>query len=942
MCFSASVNQRSTIHTASSFSFTSISISDVSKRPFITASKHSFPLALVKSSSTCTFSGSLNFHPLGSSSSVSQNLPNCENGQITLTMTDDFDMFRHMIKVAVDQSPEIPNEKRYEANEYLRRMTVHEFGKSLEYSTIIFQDPKSQPTEIQLSAMVMYRTLMPQTNVGVYQMHIGQIREKWFEESFGTIRESVKKCVLIGIGHENPRIRSVSASAIAVVMLIESETWASDLERLTKNVLDPSVNMCLKLGSLVAIVEVFGLPIVTPEHLKKYTGMKASMIDVLGVAKDLIGPGYAEELRRDAAKCVLNMLKAIPDIFDNDEILGVLVSVIGKSLQTAEPNRTPLILELSKVLHMILFEFVHQFYPKLNQGIFQSMKGVIEENINATDEDRVVCGLGFWRDVIQLELEKGAIAPDSVRGFARDSPELPEMLCRFLGVVQSEEDIDVEEISGDELPHIRAQESLRMLHTLNPDGVLASVRSYFGANIGAQEWPKVHGAILSLSCVCSVPSTKDGYQFVAAAMPCVANIAGSNDSIPRLRETALWAVGCCIKHYTELLQAGGQIENLIGLINSAINGPPAVVKRCFNIVYYICVNCPDTTLDTYFSDFMECIMGKITMNLPPDCVKSLYYALDALITHTSRATDEALLGLLAGLVEQVQNPALSFEAKAGVCSSLRAIAVRFKTELPEPGIIMQAIIVALSHKNCDIWEEGLRTISTILWCGAQRVQSSAARIFELVGDGLKSCNVPITHAAFCTLGDLFGTAAPEMRDRLGDAIECIDEFMKNNQYILNQVFPEIIKALAMILHGAGQSMTEDQRDQVLKWINEASRVEADRFDRQYALTLYQGLLRAYSNMFLVFSNDTRFLLNQVSRPAFDLVQKIGECNLDSDEILHELYYLFHTTGTTLKQKINVKLNKPIVKMLINRGIECTQNPTLQQEASHLQKLIKSL
>lgn len=853
-------------------------------------------------------------------------------------MGDDLSMFEHMLGVMVDQSPQVRAQERWEASQYFENMVLSNFEKAFEYSLTLFSRPEAPPVETRFCALVIYRTLMPEANIENFKSQIGKVRARWFAESMAPLRDRVKKCLLTGISMNQRDIRSLCAAAIAAVVWLESDNWAGILEMLANTVLTPSDNWNPRIGALTAIYEIFQLPIISCESLEKVAGMRDRMLAVVGIAKDLVPiPDCPADYRLDAGKCILFMLKAVPVVFDKEEILTVLISVVQQAMQS---SASPLM----AILHDLLYEFVNQFYGKMENAMFESIRAVIDESLASQDHNRIVCGLGFWRNLIQLEIEKANVNANWVKGWARDSALLPNTLCQFLGIVDSPEDVDVEEVSSDEFPHIRAQEALRMLHLLNPSGVVAAVGPYISENITSEEWPKVHGAILALTCVCAPPFPRDSYRLVSDGIGQIVIIASSEQACARLRETALWAIGCCIKSYPAILSADNYIDRILYVLNGCMNAPIAVIKRCFNIIYYISVNCPDVTLDTYFIPFMELIMGKVTQNCPIECAKSVFHALHAVITHTTTQTGEWTIRILDVLLGQLASPSVCFEAKAGICSAIRALAMKFKRDFPEPVRIMQMVIEAMRQRNSGIWEEGLRTISSLLLCNPDQFHGvgSGRQVYELVVDGLSSRNVEMITASFCTLGDLFGALPSEMQSSASDAVAKINEFMQSDEFVINLVCPEVVKALALIVQGGGIALNEDEREQIVKWLETAGRLDTKRFDETYAMTLYQWILRAYANMFLVFADDPQFLLSHVSGPCFALVERIWKSQAVSFDMLHEMYYLFHAAGTSLKQKINIKLNRPAVKGLIERGIACQENPKLQEEATYIRKFIQKL
>jgi hypothetical protein len=125
----------------------------------------------------------------------------------------------------------------------------------------------------------------------------------------------------------------------------------------------------------------------------------------------------------------------------------------------------------------------------------------------------------------------------------------------------------------------------------------------------------------------------------------------------------------------------------------------------------------------------------------------------------------------------------------------------------------------------------------------------------------------------------------------------------------------------MVVDGCSEGISDEVRASSIEVVNRIATIGVAGGSPELIIPLFMSILKCYACMYTGFSDNVR-LLQAMSQKVFVFVEGIAANEVYKADIaiLVELYHMFHRAGLSLKQRINVKLNKKFVKMLVEVGI----------------------
>jgi hypothetical protein len=349
-----------------------------------------------------------------------------------------------------------------------------------------------------------------------------------------------------------------------------------------------------------------------------------------------------------------------------------------------------------------------------------------------------------------------------------------------------------------------------------------------------------------------------------------------------------------------------------------------------------------TTMDGLFRRLFD-IVSLYREGMKEDFAIQPFLALNALFRNTTRETNEEAVEMVPRLLRDLSSDT-PFQVKAGACLSLKAIGCKLGADLPEPEVILGALLLMIETEEPDVPDdEALMAISTVLMCGTVRCRGSGARIYHIIMRQLTSANRTVIQVACCTMGDLFVVLSDEVMHFAVPTIQMLFEgFTTAEAADQDEILPSIVKCLLMILDtSAAQIVAQSQETctAIVEFLGSLTERQYENATQTYFVTLIRAILRCYSNIFMRFISET--FLCTVAISAFAFIERI-RCNGTNDNlVLHELYYLFHRMGEALKQKVNVKLNNRCIRQLIEWG-KSGDDPGTREEAQWIRGYLADL
>jgi hypothetical protein len=292
-----------------------------------------------------------------------------------------------------------------------------------------------------------------------------------------------------------------------------------------------------------------------------------------------------------------------------------------------------------------------------------------------------------------------------------------------------------------------------------------------------------------------------------------------------------------------------------------------------------------------------------------------------MLQYSSDQTNNRTFELLGELLSR-DGMGLSYAYKAGICSVMRTVAIKFGEALPNPELILLKLLEWLDESLSDgtLDEDAWMAVSAVVVCGRERLIPYGKRIYQKLATAMENGSLTLVRIGVCVIGDLFhALQSPELNGIVDEALELVFGFL--NRGDVRDLLPAVVKALAMIVAAAQAKISEPKRNEIADLLRRIYKSEMCGLEMEDLCRVVFAVIRTYANLFKAFGKDDKPWLTMVSREVFTYVDMIWKMNWFDDGILMELYCLFHVIGETLEQSVNVKLNSRVVKSLIAAGLE---------------------
>jgi hypothetical protein len=699
--------------------------------------------------------------------------------------------------------------------------------------------------------------------------------------------------------------------------------------------MDSPDDMVLCFGSIECLHELLQLPVDSIRKDPSFGDVFARLREFLDFVRSLIIEDSTDDkLRTECTRVILFLLRSIPELFDGPDVVRGVLETIGHAIHTS-------VEQLFDACHQVLFELVWQLYDNIGEFFGGIAALVLEQIAEKTTINFHIISLRFWYDLAAFEVTKAT--PEFEPRFCFDTPGLPEVLCESLAELD-EADTDIEsDYQNQTQIHMVAYDTLKMLYRIRPDPIRDELAAFARAKLDAGSWTDVHAAVLAIVALCDEPRSQLTGDVISDFLPLLVDLVPQSP-VPRLVETALWAIGCCIRSYPSLLTSTSvpALMDLAEGVANAEQAPPAIRKRGCNIIAFMADGIEETILDGLFGRLFD-IINLYRERMREGFAIHPFLALNALFQNTTEETNEAAFVILPQLLTALASD-IPFDIKTGACLSLKAIGCKLGPALPDPDVILDALLRMVEIKGLEVPDdEALMAISTVLICGAAKCRGFGARIYHILMQQLESGNRTFIQVACCTLGDLFVLLSDEVMHLAITTIQTLFEgFTTAGTADQDEILPSIVKCLLMILDtGAAHFVAQSQETctAIIEFLASLTERQYKNAPQPYLVTLITTILRCYSNIFVRF--DSKQFLSAVATIAFPFIEKIHHNNTSDALILHELYSLVHKMGEALKQRINAQLNNRCIRHLVKWG-KSSDNQAIRQEAQWIEGYLHDL
>ncbi|OHT04471.1 hypothetical protein TRFO_06383 [Tritrichomonas foetus] len=825
--------------------------------------------------------------------------------------------------------------------QFMESEDINDFKSFLEYNIEIFQNPHFHPKARELSSILLMNALRVQNDLSFQK-----VQNKWFKQIILPLHTPIKETMLNGLSSQDIHIRNVCATTIASIAFIEEKTWQQLCTVLLSNIASQQNDIYRISGSIRCINEIFNFPIIRPESPpgNDFPELIKALIEILQT------PHFDQSTLVDASNALIEILKQYSHFFNDHDVINRILEVIESIFNSGVIIQNNQI-DFYQALYNLLFLLFNFCYGSIEEHMPQIVNITQNQISNTTGMFKCI-SLNIWKEFAHFEI-----------GLEKKGQQTKELACRaaplFVGhLLNCLIQIEDPTYTGIEDPnvittHMVAASALKEFFTCNSQVIFENVSNFFNL-IYEPDWTKVHAAIYSIPCVCTLPHSDSVRDFLCKVLPFLITHSGPKAMCLRTKDTAMWAISCILNHYGEIAENDDNIPNLLTLFSETMDPevPHIIMNRSCNIFFYLVPRCNKVFLDQNFEQLSSIILNRAASLKNFEYAAKPFTAMNALISFCSNESDQHVFNLIQVFFTLVLNQNESDERRS---AGFRTLATIFKKipEMIEPhatsfGAQIMSII-SIDNIDSDLWACGLLALTNLIIIAKSQF---VPFIHDISNNLYKALSVgedeKLIRTSLDTLSKLFECNSEQMGQEFDNTYELIIKFIEiKPPQIVIPMMASIINVFAQMFGTLRyfEIETDEKINNMVKKIIEAGEfcMNSNTADSQSEndYELIACIFYAYYNLFVGLQNKKDYL-KFVCAPIFKFVEFINAQKIYNDYVLGCLYKLLYKIGETLTTEVNVKLNKRFIKNLISVGMKNSENPRLQEKAKELKVFLEEL
>jgi len=502
-------------------------------------------------------------------------------------------------------------------------------------------------------------------------------------------------------------------------------------------------------------------------------------------------------------------------------------------------------------------------------------------------------------------------------------------------------------------PHMIAHILLKNLYILNSEFVYNQIISFYDHAINSTSWVDWHTCCLLIACISSNNSPKFVSIFLLSTEAFLLHCISTNND--RLTDTALYSIAHCIKE-VGMFSRNESFDQLINIVSGFMDKDTSLCLKSLSVIVLVLEqihNQPDfapshsifTKLIDIFNQINE-REDKYANNL----LSTSFLVIQTYIRYNYIQNKENCIDLLLSLADQLvislspfsfsdENEQLHYQQS--LLNLFHDLFFALKSNLMKVANIVVPALFPIVKNQSGISEYALQVLVLAFHSLGNYSIEFINDIVECVNNSLESKNPSLISKTMLVIGSLFLNSPSSMGSYFENTLESIFSIFNDSNFT-DEFYPCILLSLANIVEGItlegytenNQSMADyfrsniDVRDSIFQlfymFLNKIKHPNSIE-EEEYVNTLLMAILRGFSSIIILFSNEKDFLLANKLK-FFEPAKSIIDIERQQDQLLYDFCSFIHVAIRYLPREFNIVIARirHYTILLMAESRDCTE------------------
>ena len=563
--------------------------------------------------------------------------------------------------------------------------------------------------------------------------------------------------------------------------------------------------------------------------------------------------------------------------------------------------------------YQILKSIVEYYYSYL-EHVIELIYQITYQDISSDNFDRQIEACHIWQIIGNIEYKKPKLLDQS---FNFSSKAFFDLFPILVTIISNADESDFEaSLTIYKTPQYEAFSCLLDLSRATGEDTLSPIFDFVKININHEDWRYRYSSCLLLHCACKVSSFTSQIENILDAYGIFLELL--QDIAPCVKEKAMWSLGEMIDDIPELVMDVDRFLLLINCLSTSIFiSSPLLSRGCWLLSRCFSVFSPEVNDNVLIEnfEFLGDLLLQAANTFIPDSLDPAYGALNKLIENTPISIPNSYLKLFSKvtlimnhLIQSNNNKYITHHL-IWICAITQALTMNIGNLIePMADNLMQMLLTLLSYSNGDLTTEVLPAMGAVARAIKQQFQNYISPLIDYLL--LLLTKVEFVQSVAIFIGDIYN-ALGDFNDEL------------TNQFVLLLfnafLFEDLpIGAKSALFSTLGDIAFTIQNKSIF-WIdNLLFQLENQtKVLNQNDFSIFFGLLHCYQSLVPLlkqFDGGEKKI-----KSFFQLFTKLSTFNEIDGTIMYEVMSLIEIIAKNFGRKLNVMLNKPSVKKLIDIG-----------------------
>ena len=583
--------------------------------------------------------------------------------------------------------------------------------------------------------------------------------------------------------------------------------------------------------------------------------------------------------------------------------------------------------ELFTFGYSILQKLVENFYAFLDPYI-ENIFTITQSDMQSDNEDRVIESCIVWRNIGTVE-NSAEIGESQYSGNA-----FQEFFMQLVTLIASGDPMDFEYGSlNDKTPQNAAFSCFLELAKAIGEEANEPIFEFVRENIQDEDWRIRYCSVLLLYVATTITTFTSQTDNILSAFQIF--IACIEDEAPVVVEKAMWSLGIMCDQIPDLAQDPERFELLLTKSTTVMTNSKTLYSRaCWLLSHIFSGFSPeeDSTLLAENFDTIADHLLSTAKTFNNDSVQDAYGALNKLIEHVPLNITESYNTLLVKIMEQLSEllqstSKESINQEIWICSIIQAATMNVGQNMaPHADRLMEMLTALMTQHNNDLTDEVLPAMGAIARALGPNFAAYTPSIVELVFQRMQNQEFAQPIAVF--IGDIYSAQIP-----LPD---------ETNQQFVAFLFGALeFETITLSAKGAVYSALADVARNTVPWCYEWLDNLIDNLIKQVRVPIedediFYGIISCCQTLVPILTEieggDKRV------KSLYHVFECLSTFESIDGNIIYEAILLIDIILQSFGRKVNIMLNKPVIKKLLQTA-QKSEEPNLSEKAAEVIDLI---